>query len=268
MMTFPNAVGSAAVRRAAKKFAALSLLLLGLCLPLAITHGVSQPDVSAPTGFTGTLKTGGIEFSWTAPTFESSDEYEIELVGYMIQRYVQLSSGAVGWNVVYESSSDTSTSQTVTPTLSEDSDYDFRVLGIFKINDSYNQRGPASATVTIAIPATPAASNLSASIGDEGTDISWTAPSLSWLSDLPSLTSIVVERLETDADGDAVDGASWTELTSLGNSATSYTDTTGTNGSHYLYGVRAVYSFVRGDRVETSTPVLVPQPVTSDPGSE
>lgn len=267
-MTFLNAVGSALVRRAAKKFAVLGLLVLGMCLSPAIMGGNGQPDLSAPTGFAGTLKTGGIEFSWTAPIYESSDEYTIELVGYMIQRYVQLSSGAVGWNVVYESSSDTSTSQTVAPTLSEDSDYDFRVLGIFKINDSYNQRGPASATVTISIPAAPAASNLSASIGDEGTDVSWTAPSLSWRSDLPSLSSIVVERLETDADGAAVAGASWTELTSLGNSAASYTDTTGTSGSYYLYGVRAVYSFVRGDRVETPTPVLVPQTVTSDPGSE
>lgn len=268
MMAFPNAFGSARVRGAAKRFAAFGLLLLGLCAPLAITQGTSQPDLSAPTGFTGTLKSDGIEFSWTAPTVESSPDYAVELVGYMIQRYVQLPSGALGWSEVYESSSDTSTSQTVSPTLAEDSDYNFRVMGIFRINDSYNQRGSASDTVTISIPAAPAASNLSATVGDDGTDVEWTAPSLSWRSDLPSLTSVVVERLETDADGVAVAGASWTELSTLGTSATSYTDSNGTGGSYYLYGVRAVYDFVRGDRVETTTPVEAPQQSTGDPGSE
>lgn len=262
------AMGNVCAQRAAKRFAALGLLLIGLCLSLVITQGASQPDLSEPTGFTGTLKTSGIEFSWTAPTVESSGGYEIELVGYMIQRAYQLADGASGWTVEYESSSDTATSQTVSPTLAEDSDYDFRVTGIFRINDSYNQRGPASSTVTISIPAAPSASNLSATVGDDGVDVEWTAPSLSWLSNMPSLTSIVVERLETDADGDAVDGASWTVLTTLGTGATSYSDTTGDSGSHYLYGVRAVYSFVRGDRVETSTPVQVPQPVSSDTGTE
>lgn len=268
MMSFPNAIGGWPVGRTAKRFAMLGLLVLGLCLPLAITEGTSHLDQSEPTGFTGTLKTDGIEFSWTAPTVESTDDYDIELVGYMIQRAHHFASGAFGWTVVYESSSDTSTSQTVSPTLSEDSDYNFRVMGIFRINDSYNQRGPASDTVTISIPATPAASSLSATAGDDGIDVEWTAPSLSWRSDLPSLTSIVVERLETDADGDAVDGASWTELSTLGTSATSYADTTGASGSYYLYGVRAVYDFVRGDRVETSTPVQAPQSTTSDSGSE
>ncbi|MCY3921776.1 MAG: hypothetical protein OXG27_05200 [Chloroflexi bacterium] len=264
MMAFPNAFGSARVRGAAKRFAASGLLLLGLCLSLAITHGASQPELSAPTGFTGTLKTSGIEFSWTAPTVESSADYEVELVGYMIQRAYQGADGSSGWTVVYESSSDTATSQTVSPTLAEDSDYNFRVIGIFRINDSYNRRGPASDTATISIPAAPTASNLSATVGDDGTDVEWTAPSLSWRSDLPSLTSIVVERLETGADGVAVAGASWTELSTLGTGATSYTDSTGTSGSYYLYGVRAVYDFVRGDRVETSTPVAVPLAIASD----
>ncbi|MCY3733034.1 MAG: fibronectin type III domain-containing protein [Chloroflexi bacterium] len=264
MMAFPSALCSARVRGAAKRFAAFGLLLLGLFVPLAMTQGTSQPDLSAPTGFTGTLKSDGIEFSWTAPAVESSPDYEVELVGYMIQRYVQLPSGALGWSEVYESSSDTSTNQTVTPALSEDSDYNFRVMGIFRINDSYNQRGPASDTVTVSIPAAPTAANLSATIGDDGTDVEWTAPSLSWRSDLPSLTSIVVERLETDADGVAVAGASWTELSTLGTGATSYSDTSGSSGSYYVYGVRAVYDFVRGDRVETSTPVAVPVAIASD----
>ena len=95
-------------------------------------------------------------------------------------------------------------------------------------------------------------------------DVSWTAPSLSWLSNLPSLSAIVVERLETDADGVAVAGASWTELATLGTAATSYSDTTGSSGSSYLYGLRAVYDFVRGDRVEMSTPVAVPLAIASD----
>jgi len=262
------AMGNVGARRAAKRFAVLGLLLIGLCLPPAITQGTSQPDLSAPTGFTGTLKTSGIEFSWTAPTVESSAGYEIELVGYMIQRAYQLADGASGWTVEYESSSDTGTSQTVSPTLDEDSDYNFRVIGIFRINDSYNQRGTASSTVTVSIPAAPSASNLSATAGDDGMDVSWTAPSLSWLSNLPSLTSIVVERLETDADGVAVAGASWTELTTLGTAATSYTDMTGSSGSSYLYGVRSVYDFVRGDRVEMSTPVAVPLPIVILEGSE
>jgi len=263
-MAVPVKMGNVCVPQWAKRFAILGLLLLCLCLPQAITQGANQPDLSAPTGFTGTLKTSGIEFSWTAPTVESSGEFEIELVGYMIQRAYQLADGSSGWTVDYESSSDTSTSQTVSPTLAEDSDYNFRVIGIFRINDSYNQRGPASSTVTISIPAAPSASSLSATVGDDGMDVSWTAPSLSWLSNLPSLSAIVVERLETDADGVAVAGASWTELATLGTAATSYSDTTGSSGSSYLYGLRAVYDFVRGDRVEMSTPVAVPLAIASD----
>jgi len=66
-MAVPVKMGNVCGPRSAKRFAILGLLLLCLCLPQAITQGANQPDLSAPTGLTGTLKTSGIEFSWTAP---------------------------------------------------------------------------------------------------------------------------------------------------------------------------------------------------------
>ena len=162
----------------------------------------------APTGLSATAGNQQVALSWTAPTSNG---------GATITDYEYSQNGSATWT----STGGTATSYTVR-NLTNGQSYSFRVRAVNRVGES--TASTASSSVTPAtVPGAP--TGLSATVGNQQVELSWTAPSSN------GGATILRYEYEQDLSG------TWT---STGGTATSYTVRNLTNGQSYTFRVRAV----------------------------
>lgn len=187
----------------------------------------------APTSPSGTAGDGQVALTWTAPT---------DTGGLTLDRYETRysSDGGSSWSS-WATTGSTSAAATVTG-LDNGTDYVFQVRAV-----NANGAGDASTSTTTLTPTgTPGApTSVAGTPGDEQVALTWTAP-----ADNGGLT---ISRYETRYSSDS--GANWSTWTTTGSSGVSATVTGLTNGTAYVFQVRAVNDNGTGDASTTSTAV-------------
>jgi len=173
---------------------------------ITVTAGTTTP--SAPTGLTATPANGSVALSWTASTGATS--YNV---------YRGTTSGGESTTPIASGIATTSYSD---PSVTNGSKYYYKVAAVNTAGTGALS-AEASATPEPAIPSAPA--GLTATAGSASVSLSWTAST--------GATSYNVYR------GTAAGGENTTPIAS-GITATSYSDTSVTNGTKYFYKVAAV----------------------------
>ena len=162
----------------------------------------------APTNLTATAGDQKVDLSWTAPSNDG---------GKTITRYEYEQNGSGTWT----STGGTATSYTV-GNLTNGQSYTFKVRAVNSLGNG--TASDASSSVTPAtVPGAP--TSLSAMVGDQQVELSWTAPA--------SNGGAPILRYEYEQDS----SGTWT---STGGTATSITVRNLTNGQSYSFRVRAV----------------------------
>ena len=182
----------------------------------------------APTGLSATAGNQQVALSWTAPTSNG---------GATITDYEYSQNGSATWT----STGGTATSYTV-QSLTNGQSYSFRVRAVNRVGES--TASAASSSVTPAtVPGAP--TGLSATVGDQQVELSWTAPA--------SNGGATILRYEYEQ------GLSGT-WTSTGGTATSFTVRNLTNGQSYTFRVRAVNRVGAGaaSSAQSGTPTGTP----------
>ena len=182
----------------------------------------------APTGLSATAGNQQVALSWTAPASNG---------GATITDYEYSQNGSATWT----STGGTATSYTV-QSLTNGQSYSFRVRAVNRVGES--TASAASSSVTPAtVPGAP--TGLSATVGDQQVELSWTAPA--------SNGGATILRYEYEQ------GLSGT-WTSTGGTATSFTVRNLTNGQSYTFRVRAVNRVGAGaaSSAQSGTPTGTP----------
>jgi titin len=190
--------------------------------PIDPTDPTSQTVPTAPRNFTGTPGDGEVSLAWTAP----ADDGGSAVTGYSV------SKDGENWESV------TGAGYTFTG-LTNGTEYTFHVKAVNSVGE-----GPAATVnatpnpVVATVPTAPR--NFTGTPGDGRVSLSWTAPA----SDGGSpVTGYRVSK----------DGENWESVT-----GTSYTFTGLTNGTGYVFHVKAVNSVGEGPAAATGT--LKPSP--------
>ena len=183
----------------------------------------ATPNIAAPTGLRATAGDREVTLSWTAPSTTST-----------ITNYEYLQNSGT-----WTSTGSTDTTYTVTG-LTNRTSYTFSVRTV-----SGTVKGTESSSVT-ATPGIPAPTGLRATAGDGQVTLSWTAPSVSTITDYEYST-----------------GNGWI---STGSTDTTYIVSGLTNGTSYTFRVRAVSGTDAGTESvsATATPSAAPPPSPED----
>ena len=187
----------------------------------------------APTSPSGTAGDGQVALTWTAPD---------DTGGLTLDRYETRysSDGGSTWSS-WATTGSITTAVTVTG-LDDGTGYVFQVRAV-----NANGAGDASTSTTTLTPTgTPGApTSVAGTPGDEQVDLTWSAP----IDD----GGLTISRYETRYSSDS--GSNWSAWTTTGSSGVSATVTGLTNGTAYVFQVRAANDNGTGDASTTSTAV-------------
>ena len=196
---------------------------------------------SAPTGLTPTFGDGSVTLAWTAPASNGG----AAIVDYAVE---YKTVAAATWSAFTDGTS-TATSATVTG-LTNGTAYLFRVAAVNSVGS-----GAYSNEVTETPRAVPSApTGLAGVPGNAQVAVTWTAPAANGAV----ITDYVVEYRT------AVVGSSWTTFADGTSAVTSATFTGLTNGTAYLFRVKAVNSVGTG-AASTEAGPLTPRTVPGMP---
>jgi len=187
----------------------------------------------APTSPSGTAGDGQVALTWTAPD---------DTGGLTLDRYETRYSSDDGstWSS-WATTGSITTAVTVTG-LDNGTGYVFQVRAV-----NANGAGDASTSTTTLTPTgTPGApTSVAGTPGDEQVALTWSAP----IDD----GGLTISRYETRYSSDS--GSNWSAWTTTGSSSVSATVTGLTNGTAYVFQVRAANDNGTGDASTTSTAV-------------
>lgn len=187
----------------------------------------------APTSPSGTAGDGQVALTWTAPA---------DTGGLTLDRYETRysSDGGSSWSS-WATTGSTSAAATVTG-LDNGTGYVFQVRAV-----NANGAGDASTSTTTLTPTgTPGApTSVAGTPGDEQVALTWSAP----IDD----GGLTISRYETRYSSDG--GSNWSAWTTTGSSGVSATVTGLTNGTAYVFQVRAANDNGTGDASTTSAAV-------------
>ncbi len=203
----------------------------------------SPPD--RPTGLSAAAGDGGATLTWDDPGDASITHYRYE-------QWSRATSGSwvnMGWVTIAGSGAST-VSHDVTG-LTNGTQYRFRLRAYNALGSSLQSNW---ATVTPVAPPTPAKPvGFAATAGDTQVTLTWTDP-----GDTTITKYQVRYKAGTDFSDD--DATVWGDITGSGASTVSHDVTGLTNGTQYVFQVRAVNSIGAGTKsdAETATPAAVP----------
>ena len=187
----------------------------------------------APTSPSGTAGDGQVALTWTAPD---------DTGGLTLDRYETRysSDGGSTWSS-WATTGSITTAVTVTG-LDNGTGYVFQVRAV-----NANGAGDASTSTTTLTPTgTPGApTSVAGTPGDEQVALTWSAP----IDD----GGLTISRYETRYSSDS--GSNWSAWTTTGSSSVSTTVTGLTNGTAYVFQVRAANDNGTGDASTTSSAV-------------
>ena len=197
---------------------------------------VTAGAIGVPTAVAGVAGTGQVALSWTAPTSGSTP------TGYEV-RYS--SNNGTSWSTP-EATGSTGTTFTVTG-LTNGTSYIFGVRVV--AGGSTGNWSANSAAVTPGAPGTPGTP--SGSAASEQVVLTWTAPAVATGTPVPT-----GYQVRYSSNG----GTTWTESTAVNTTALTQTVTGLTNGSTYVFAVRALNGTAQGAWSSTSTAVVLGPP--------
>ena len=215
--------------------AAALLLMISLTLPSALGTG----SLPAPDNLTASIDSDGIDLSWDAPTVEDGQDPP---TGYDVQMRTRSDAGLGDWDTIAED--ETGTEYTSTELLHGGRQYDFSVIAVY----SATTQSGRSDSVTVTAPTVGTPQSLTKSRTDDGIDLTWTAPTLSWDDSPVSLSGYVIVRVSWYRVAHPTLGQDYQteDLASLGSDTLTYTDETTIAEKSYGYSIYAVYGYVRG----------------------
>ncbi len=202
----------------------------------AVTATPALAVPAAPSGLVAVAADGRMALRWTLPTNAS----EIDKLQLRWKATASLPfAGSDAWGDLAA----TATDHTVTG-LTNDTAYSFELRAVNTAG-----AGLAASVAGTPVPIPEAPTGLAAAAGDTQATLSWTDPGDSGITKYQS-------RHKAGGSFDDGDGSLWTDIAGSGASTTDHTVTGLTNGTAYVFQVRAVNA--RGSGVASSSVTATP----------